>query len=177
MFKVPLCLIPLLAIAVPVIAMAAHTDGQPAVSGQGEKLTAPPPAEVRAVSTDAAPRLEGQSQAVIAGGFLFISGQLPRRPVTGEIVGGVTEAATERVIDNLEAILRAAGLNLADVVKTTVFLTSGREFAGMDAVYRRRFGNHRPARTIVVVDSVGCDCILEMEAVAKTRDAEEAAAR
>jgi len=124
------------------------------------------------VSTDAAPRLAGQSQAVIAGGFLFASAQFPLEPKSGEVVGGTTERATERVLDNLEAVLRAAGLTFADVVKTTVFLTAEREFDEMNLVYRRRFGSHLPARSTVVVESPVCDCILEIEMIAKTRDAQ-----
>lgn len=153
------------------LAACAHTALRTASdAGPGDRAKGPAPAPAQVVSTDGALRKAGESQAVIAGGFLFASAQLPRAPKTGEVAGGTT-AATERVIDNLEAVLRAAGLTLADVVKTTVFLTSSQEFDDMNAVYRRRFGAGLPARTTLVVDSVLCDCLLEIDAIAKTRDA------
>ena len=139
-------------------------------------LTARTPSDVAlrstvAISTPLAPRTGSESQAIAAGGFLFASGQLPLDPKTGEIVGGSTERAAGRVFDNLEAVLRAAGLTLADVVKTTVILTSERELAELDPVYRRRFAGHLPARTVFVADSVVCDCLLEIDVIARTRDA------
>ena len=84
-------------------------------------------------------------------GWLFASGQIPLDPKSGELVGGSIEQSAERIFDNLEAVLREAGLTLADVVKTTVFLTKTEDFPAMNAVYARRFGEHRPARSTVTV--------------------------
>jgi 2-iminobutanoate/2-iminopropanoate deaminase len=125
---------------------------------------------MRIIATDAAPKAIGPySQAIAEGGFLFASGQIPLDPATGELVPGDITAGVERVFDNLEAILAASGLTLADVVKTTVYLLSMREFAAMNAVYARRFGNHRPARSTVAVAQLPKDAAVEIDVVAKLR--------
>jgi len=125
---------------------------------------------MRTIATDAAPKAIGPySQAIAEGGFLFASGQIPLDPATGELVSGGIEAAVERVFDNLEAILAAAGLTFADVVKTTVYLLSMREFAAMNAVYTRRFGNHRPARSTVAVAQLPKDAPVEIDVVARLK--------
>jgi 2-iminobutanoate/2-iminopropanoate deaminase len=122
------------------------------------------------VATDAAPKAIGPySQAVVEGGFLFASGQVPLDPRTGELVSGGIDAAAERVLDNLEAVLKQEGLSFADVVKTTVFLTRSDDFAAMNAVYARRFGDHRPARSTVTVASLPKGAPLEMDLVARVR--------
>ncbi|MGH9369132.1 MAG: Rid family detoxifying hydrolase, partial [Thermoanaerobaculia bacterium] len=91
------------------------------------------------IATDGAPKAIGPySQAVAAGGFLFASGQIPLDPSTGELVEGGVEASTERIFDNLEAVLRKSGLTFADVVKTTVYLTRPEDFPAMNPVYARR---------------------------------------
>lgn len=123
---------------------------------------------MRFVATNGAPKAIGPySQAVVEGGFLFVSGQIPLDPATGKLVGGGLEASAERVFDNLEAILREAGLNLSDVVKATVFLTRGEDFAAMNAVYSRRFGEHRPARSTVIAASLPAGAPLEIDLVAR----------
>ena len=125
---------------------------------------------MRIIAADGAPKAIGPySQAIAEGGFLFTSGQIPLDPSTGELVSGDIEAAVERVFDNLEAILSASGLTLDDVVRTTVYLLSMREFAAMNAVYGRRFGNHRPARSTVAVAELPKGAAVEIDVVAKLR--------
>ncbi len=122
------------------------------------------------IATEDAPKAIGPySQAVTAGGFLFASGQIPLDPSTGELVSGGVEASTERILDNLEAVLRKAGLTFADVVKTTVYLTRANDFAAMNGVYARRFGDHRPARSTVMVASLPKGALLEIDLIALKR--------
>ncbi|HYB53637.1 MAG TPA: RidA family protein [Thermoanaerobaculia bacterium] len=122
------------------------------------------------IATERAPRAIGPySQAATAGGFLFASGQIPLDPSTGELVSGGVEQATERILDNLEAVLRASGLSLLDVVKTTVFLTRAEDFPAMNAVYARRFGDHRPARSTVTVAALPKGALLEIDLIAQTK--------
>ena len=122
------------------------------------------------LATEGAPKAIGPySQAVIEGGFLFASGQIPLDPKGGDLVAGGIEEATARVVDNLEAVLREAGLTFADVVKTSVFLVRGEDFPAMNAVYARRFGEHRPARSTVIVAALPKGAMVEMDLVAKVR--------
>jgi len=122
------------------------------------------------IATDRAPKAIGPySQAVSAGGFLFASGQIPLDPATGELVGGGIEASTERIFRNLEAVLTAAGLDFSDVVKTTVYLTRADDFAAMNGVYASHFGEHRPARSTVMVASLPKGAPVEIDVVAKLR--------
>jgi 2-iminobutanoate/2-iminopropanoate deaminase len=123
---------------------------------------------VKPISTISAPKAIGPySQAIVEGGFLFASGQVPLDPITGRLVEGGFEASAERVLDNLEAILSQAGLGFADVVKTTVYLTRAGDFAAMNAVYARRFGEHRPARSTVIVAALPADAPLEIDLIAR----------
>jgi 2-iminobutanoate/2-iminopropanoate deaminase len=122
------------------------------------------------LATDDAPKAIGPySQGVVEGGFLFCSGQIPLDPDTGELVSGGIEASTERVLDNMEAVLKSAGLALADVVKTTVFLVRAEDFPAMNAIYARRFGDHRPARSTVIVAALPKAAIVEMDLIARTK--------
>ena len=122
------------------------------------------------LATDGAPKAIGPySQGVVEGGFLFCSGQIPLDPGTGELVRGDIEAATQRVLDNLEAVLKSAGLAWTDVLKTTVFLVRAEDFPAMNAVYARRFGDHRPARSTVIVAALPKGAIVEMDLIARTR--------
>jgi 2-iminobutanoate/2-iminopropanoate deaminase len=119
------------------------------------------------VATDAAPAAIGPySQGIVAHGFVFTAGQIPLDPQTMELVGTDVAAQTERVMQNLDAILRAAGTSLASVVKTTVFLVDMNDFAAMNEVYGRHFGDHRPARSTVEVSRLPKDVRVEIEAVA-----------
>lgn len=125
---------------------------------------------MKTIASDAAPKAIGPySQGVEAGGFLFASGQIPLDPSTGALVTGGLEAAVQRVFDNIEAILTAAGLSLDDVVKTTVYLARMEDFAAMNAVYARRFGNHRPARSTVAVSQLPKDAPVEIDVIARVR--------
>ncbi|HVS14770.1 MAG TPA: RidA family protein [Thermoanaerobaculia bacterium] len=107
------------------------------------------------------------SHAVTAGGLVFCSGQTPLDPVTMTLVGGNVAEQTERVLDNLAAVLAGLGLDLGDVVKTNVYLRSMDDFAAMNEVYARRFGEHRPARTTVAVRENPLDALVEIECIAE----------
>ncbi len=120
------------------------------------------------LATDGAPKAIGPySQAVLEGGFLFCSGQIPLDPGTGELVSGGIEPATERILDNLEAVLKSAGLSFSDVVKTTVFLVRAEDFPAMNAIYARRFGDHRPARSTVIVAALPKGATVEIDLIAR----------
>jgi|SRR5215471_20471942 len=122
------------------------------------------------IATDDAPKAIGPySQAVVEGGFLFAAGQIPLDPKTGELVTATFEQAAERVLDNLEAVLKAAGLGFSDVVKTTVFLTKAEDFAAFNTVYAKRMGDHKPARSTVIVAALPRNAPLEIELVARAK--------
>ena len=119
------------------------------------------------ISTPGAPRAIGTySQGIAANGFLFTAGQVGFDPATGELVdGGITEQ-TERVLRNIRAILQAAGVDLSSVAKTTVYLVDMADFAEMNTVYARAFGEHRPARSTVAVAALPRGARVEIDAVA-----------
>jgi len=120
------------------------------------------------VATKEAPQAIGPySQAIKAGGFVFSSGQIAIDPATGNVIDGDVSAQTERVMRNLEAVLVAAGSGMHRVVKTTVFLKSMGDFATMNEVYGRHFGNHRPARSTVEVARLPKDVLVEIDVVAE----------
>jgi 2-iminobutanoate/2-iminopropanoate deaminase len=124
-----------------------------------------------AVSTSAAPAAIGPySQGVRVAGFLYTSGQIPTDPSTGSFVaGGITEQTTQ-VLENLKAILSAAGLTLADVVKTTVFLKDMKDFAAMNEIYAKYLapeGVVPPARSTVQVAALPKDAMVEIEVIAR----------
>jgi 2-iminobutanoate/2-iminopropanoate deaminase len=135
----------------------------------GFAQTSPAPA-LRAVATDDAPKAAGPySQGVVAGGFLFVAGQTPRDPKTGKQVTETFELAASRVLENLEAILKAEGLDWTDVVKTTVYLTKSEDFGPLNTVYAQRLGSGKPARTTVIVSALPGGALLEMDVIARTR--------
>ncbi len=122
---------------------------------------------IKEIKTKKAPEAIGPySQAVRAGGFLFISGAIPLLPDSGEIVGGGISAQTRCVLSNLEAVLEGAGLGPGDVVKTTVYLSDMAMFTGMNEVYGEFFSPPYPARATVEVARLPKDVLLEIEAVA-----------
>src|SRR5262245_46737140 len=122
------------------------------------------------LATEGAPKAIGPySQAVLEGGFLFASGQIPLDPEKGDLVAGGIEACTERVLDNLQAVLKSAGLGFADVVKTTVFLVKAEDFPAMNAVYAKRFGDHRPGRSTVIVAALPKGAMVEMDLIARAK--------
>ena len=119
------------------------------------------------VNTTNAPAAIGPySQAVFANGFLFVSGQLPLDPASGEIAQGGIEAQTRRSLNNLKSIVQEKGLWLEDVVKTTVFLADMNDFAAMNGVYAEFFTADFPARAAVQVARLPKDALVEIEAIA-----------
>ncbi len=127
-------------------------------------------AEKTVVSTQRAPQAIGPySQAVVANGFAFLSGQIALDPATGQLVDGDIAAQTEQVVKNLKAVLEACGSSLGDVVKTTVFLKDMGEFAKMNEVYGRYFNQNPPARATVEAARLPRDVRVEIECVALSR--------
>ena len=108
------------------------------------------------------------SQAIKAGGFVFVSGQLGLEPGASEMVGSTIGEQTEQVFDNLEVILTEAGSSLDRIVKTTVFLADLADFQGMNEVYARRVGDSPPARSTIQVAGLPSGALLELEAIAET---------
>ena len=118
------------------------------------------------ISTPAAPAAIGPySQAIRAGGFLFVSGQIPLDPATGAVAAGDVAAQTRRVLDNLRAIVAAAGTSLGAVVKTTVYLADMNDFAAMNEVYGGYFTAPAPARATVQVSRLPKDVRVEIDAI------------
>ena len=123
--------------------------------------------DLRFIETDSAPKAIGPySQGVIANGFLYTAGQIALDPASMEVVVGEVRAQTERVMKNLDAILTAAGTSLSRVVKTTVFLADMGDFAAMNEVYARAFGDHKPARSTVAVKTLPKNGLVEIDVVA-----------
>lgn len=121
----------------------------------------------KVVFTDDAPKAIGPySQATKANGFLFVSGQLPVDPKTGEFVPGGIEAQTRQSLENLRAILAAEGLSFADVIKTTVFLQDMNAFVAMNNVYAEYFAEAAPARACVEVAKLPKNALVEIELIA-----------
>lgn len=126
--------------------------------------------ELRGVSTPSAPAAIGPyAQAVVAGGWIYTSGQIPLDPETGEVDGNDVAAQTHRVMKNLAAVLEAAGGGLQTVVKTTVFLSDIADFGAMNEVYAQYFDGHRPARTTVQAAGLPRSVKVEIDAVARMR--------
>ena len=122
----------------------------------------------RVIQSPGAPApVAAYSQAIASGDLLFCSGQIAIDPQTGQMVGGGIEAETERVLENLKAVLAAAGASLADVVKTTVYLSDFSEFQAMNAVYVRAFPTDPPARATVGVSALPRGAKIELEAIAR----------
>lgn len=121
---------------------------------------------ISAVSTASAPAAIGPySQGIVAGNLLFISGQLPMDPASGELVEGDIEAKTRRVLENVKAIAGEAGAELEQVVKTTIFLADLANFAAVNGVYSDYFGETPPARSTIQVAALPKGADIEMEAV------------
>ena len=123
------------------------------------------------VHTTAAPDAIGPyAQAIGAGPYLFASGQIGLDPLTGQLVGGGAEAQTRQVMANVAAVLAAAGLAFADVVKTTIFLADMNDFAAVNAVYGEAFeGGPFPARSTVAASALPRGAAVEIEVVALRR--------
>jgi len=123
---------------------------------------------MRAIETDDAPRAGGHyAQAIAHGGLVYVSGQLPLDPATGEVVGeGDIAAQTERTLRNVEAILIAADSGLDRVVQMTIYITGRALWAQVNAVYARILGDHRPARAVIPVPEIKPGCMIEIQAIA-----------
>jgi 2-iminobutanoate/2-iminopropanoate deaminase len=119
------------------------------------------------VQTDKAPAAIGPySQAIATNGLLFTAGQIALDPATGQVVAGGVAEQTERVLQNLTAVLQAGGTSWSNVVKTTVFLKDMRDFPTVNEVYARMVGDARPARSTVAVSGLPRDVLVEIEAIA-----------
>lgn len=119
------------------------------------------------VSTEHAPKAIGPySQAVVSNGWAFLSGQIPLDPATGNLIEGDVAAQTQRVLDNLKAVLEACGSSLGQVVKTTVYLKDMGEFARMNEIYARYFPENPPARATVEAARLPRDVRVEIDCIA-----------
>ncbi len=119
------------------------------------------------VHTDNAPAAVGPySQAIVANGMIFTAGQVALVPGTGALIEGGIREQTEQVLRNLQAVLQAGGSRLDLVIKTTVYLQSMDDFAAMNDVYTRFFGDHKPARSTVAVSRLPLGAQVEIDAVA-----------
>ena len=122
------------------------------------------------IATDRAPKAIGPySQAIRSGDLIFCAGQVGLDPATGEAVQGDVKAQTARILDNLAAVLAAAGSDLAHVLKTTVFLTDMGDFAAMNEIYAQKFGDHRPARSTIGIAALPRGLRVEIECIATKR--------
>src|SRR5438874_2612120 len=126
----------------------------------------------KTISSDHAPKAIGPySQAIDLGDLVFLSGQIPLDPVSGQIVGaGDIQAQTERVLQNLQAVLQAAEMTLAHVVRTTVFMIDLAEFPKMNEVYGKYFAQEPPARSTVQVAALPRGARVEIDAIARRQD-------
>lgn len=121
------------------------------------------------ISTEKAPKAIGPySQAVRVGDILFTSGQIPLDPVSGEIVGSEIEAQTERICENLKAVLEQAGINFENVIKTTCFLSDMSDFGKFNEVYAKYFVS-KPARSCVAVKTLPKKVLAEIEVIAEIK--------
>lgn len=125
------------------------------------------PETLREIRTPRAPAPVGPySQAIECAGLVFCSGQIALDPATGQMAGATVEAQTERVMDNMRAVLEAAGLDLHRIVKTTIFLTDLKSFSAVNAIYERKLAGHRPARSTVEVSALPKGALVEIECFA-----------
>jgi len=122
---------------------------------------------IKFIATGNAPKAIGPySQGTVANGFIYTAGQIALDPASMEVVPGDVKAQTERVMANLQAVLTAQGSDLSKVVKTTVFLMTMDDFAPMNEVYAKWFGEHRPARSTVAVSGLPRNVRVEIDVVA-----------
>lgn len=126
---------------------------------------------IKAISTDQAPKAIGPySQAVRAGDLVFCSGQIPLDPKTGQLVTGDIKDLTRRVLDNLEAVLKQAGTDLNNVVKTTIYLKDLNDFAAVNETYASYFKEPYPARVTIQAARLPLGTDVEIDAIAKVFD-------
>jgi 2-iminobutanoate/2-iminopropanoate deaminase len=123
------------------------------------------------ISTDQAPKAIGSySQAVVYGGLAYLSGQIPLDPASNKIIEGGITAQTERVLENIKAVLKACGASLGSVLKTTVFLKDMGDFTPMNEVYQRYFNENPPARSTVQAARLPRDVGVEIDVIAAILD-------
>jgi 2-iminobutanoate/2-iminopropanoate deaminase len=123
---------------------------------------------IKPVATSHAPKAIGPySQATVVNGMVYTAGQIAFDPTTMEVVTGGIREQTERVLANLQAVLKAAGSDLSKVVKTTVFLVDMADFTAMNEVYAAAFGDHKPARSTVAVAGLPRGVRVEIDVIAK----------
>lgn len=123
---------------------------------------------MKTIKTDKAPAAIGPySQGIVANGFLFTAGQIALDPATGQVITGDVQTQTERVLNNLTAVLAAAGCSWRDVVKTTVFLANMNDFPAVNESYGKVLGDARPARSTVQVAGLPRGVLVEIDAIAK----------
>ena len=118
------------------------------------------------LSADAPQPLSVYSQAIQSGSLLFLAGQIPLDPATGELVSGGIALETDRIMQNLSAVLAAAGASLQNIVKTTIYLTNMADFAEFNAAYAKHFSAAPPARTTVAVAALPRGVRIEIDAIA-----------
>ena len=119
------------------------------------------------IATSQSPKAIGPySQAIVSNGFVFVSGQIPLDPATGALVPGGIAEQTARVLENLQAVLAAAGSSLEQVVKTTVYLKDLSQFAAMNEVFARYFPQNPPARAAIEAARLPRDVLVEIDAIA-----------
>ena len=120
-----------------------------------------------AIHSDQAPKAIGPyCQAIVAGGLVFTAGQIALDPASMEVVRGGIKEQTTRVLENLRAVLQAAGSDLGKVVKTTVYLVDMADFIAMNEVYAQAFGDHKPARSTVAVSALPRGVRIEIDVIA-----------
>ena len=126
---------------------------------------------MKSVSTDAAPPARGHySQAIVHAGLVYVAGQLPVDPANPERRLATFEEQAERVIDNVAAILEAAGSGLDLVLKATVYIADVAQWPAFNAIYARKLGAHRPARTVAPVPALHYGYLVEMDVIAALRE-------
>lgn len=126
--------------------------------------------DMKPIATPDAPAAIGPySQAMVSDGWIYVSGQIPLDPESGELATGGIEGQTHRVFRNLRAVLEAAGGSLGTVVKTTVFLSDMADFSAMNQIYAEYFGDHRPARACVQAAALPRSVDVEIEAIARVK--------
>jgi 2-iminobutanoate/2-iminopropanoate deaminase len=125
----------------------------------------------KVIQTDKAPKAIGPySQAIQAGNMIFLSGQIPIDPKTGELTGGDIRQQTQQVLENIKGLLESQGLGMGDVIKVTIFLKDMGNFNQVNEVYATYFSSSPPARSTVEVAKLPRNVEIEIEAIALTRD-------
>ena len=125
---------------------------------------------MKQIQTSGAPAAIGPySQAISVDGWLYCSGQIPLDPATGKMVDGGTDAQARQVLRNMTAVLEAAGLGMADVVRTTIFLVDLGEFGLVNEIYAEAFGDAKPARATVEVSALPMGARVEIDCIARAR--------